>query len=525
MRRWSPGVALILFAVLGGLLRFSTLDAQSFAFDEARTAVMVELPFSEMLDEVVRSENNPPLYFIVIWTWAQALGPGEVALRSLSALAGTLTIPAAFLAARFFASRRVAGATAGLVATNPLLVWYSQEARSYALLVLLTSVGFLFLARVLRRPNSRDLLWWSAFAVLALATHYSALFLLAGMATVLLSRAEIRRAAIAPLSAVALAGIALVPLAVAQGCDLALHPDVSGALGLLLRLPKKVLLGPTINAGTAELALTLVAGAAAAAALAVLALRGQARERRAAVVAGIAGSGLVAALVALRAVGFEDVDVRFALPAVLPSLVILALGLGGRRAGPAGVAAGAALVVSGVAASALVLSDPDFQREDWRGVAESLGHSEQARVLVVTPGDGPLPLLPYLEGVRDLPKRGATTGEIVLAALPRHGDALAPLPLSPGAAPPRVPFRGFRLVQRAQTDSYVVLRYTAPSALRISAADLHRARLDRTQGASLLLQDLHFADLRFPDLSCGSPPLPADLAMETVAPRKGCPPS
>ena len=109
---------------------------QSYHHDEVITAARV-IPgsFAHMLHEVKGSESNPPLYYVLAWAWAKAFGTGEVGLRSLSALFGAATVPVAYLIGRELASRRAGLIAAALVAVNPMLIWYSQEARSYAVLV------------------------------------------------------------------------------------------------------------------------------------------------------------------------------------------------------------------------------------------------------------------------------------------------------------------------------------------------------------------------------------------------------
>src|SRR6478672_11495731 len=124
--------------VLGGVLRFATLGVQSYWNDEAVTATLLHQGFFDMVRALPASESTPPLYYVLAWLWAQVFGLGEAGLRSFSALAGTLTIPAAAWLGMRAVSRRAGLATAALVAVNPLLWWYSQEARSYALVVLLT---------------------------------------------------------------------------------------------------------------------------------------------------------------------------------------------------------------------------------------------------------------------------------------------------------------------------------------------------------------------------------------------------
>ena len=128
--RWWPLAALL---VLAAALRLSTLDLQSFWYDEAYVPVHTLHPsLVATLRSVEHRENTPPLWYVLIWAWSRTFGTGMLALRLPSALAGIATVPVAWGIGQQLAGRRVAIATAALVATNPLFVWYSQEARAYA---------------------------------------------------------------------------------------------------------------------------------------------------------------------------------------------------------------------------------------------------------------------------------------------------------------------------------------------------------------------------------------------------------
>ena len=170
--------ALAALTVLAAVLRFSTLDVQSYWFDEAVTVGLVKSSFGHMLSRIGGSESTPPLYYAIAWVWSRVFGSGEVGLRSLSALAGTAFVPVAYAAAATVASKRVALTIAALATVNPLLIWYSQEARSYSLLLLLASLSFLLFVRMLRAPDTRTLAAWTVVSALALATHYFAGFLI-----------------------------------------------------------------------------------------------------------------------------------------------------------------------------------------------------------------------------------------------------------------------------------------------------------------------------------------------------------
>ena len=140
------------------------------------------------MDAVGFSESAPPLYYALAWFWTQVTGTGEFGLRSLSALAGVATVPVAYLIGIELRGRRAGLMAAALVAVNPMLLWYSQEARAYALLVLLCAVSLLYCVRALRSGTRRDFVLWGLASGLALATHYFAVFVVAAEAVWLLRR-------------------------------------------------------------------------------------------------------------------------------------------------------------------------------------------------------------------------------------------------------------------------------------------------------------------------------------------------
>jgi uncharacterized membrane protein len=93
---WITGAIVIVAA----LIRIIVINNQTFWSDESLTAYEARLPFGSMIHTVLRVETTPPLYFVLIWTWAHLFGNGEVALRSVSTLAGIALVPIAYLSAR-----------------------------------------------------------------------------------------------------------------------------------------------------------------------------------------------------------------------------------------------------------------------------------------------------------------------------------------------------------------------------------------------------------------------------------------
>src|SRR5881396_2473608 len=87
--RLRPGHVVVALTVLAAAVRFLTLDQQSLWLDESYAIEDIHRSFGGMLDWVRAKEGSPPLFFVLAWVWVKAFGSGALALRSLSALAGT----------------------------------------------------------------------------------------------------------------------------------------------------------------------------------------------------------------------------------------------------------------------------------------------------------------------------------------------------------------------------------------------------------------------------------------------------
>ena len=117
--------------------------------------MIIKHSFARMLSTIPRTEKTPPLYYVLAWVWSRVFGHGEVGLRSMSAIAGTLTVPVAARIAKRLFDVRAGLFAAMLVAVNPFLVFYSQEARSYALLVLFSTCALWAFIEVLNATRGR----------------------------------------------------------------------------------------------------------------------------------------------------------------------------------------------------------------------------------------------------------------------------------------------------------------------------------------------------------------------------------
>jgi mannosyltransferase len=470
--------------VLGAALRLVTLDLQSYTHEEAVTASrVIHSGLGDTLSAIPDSESTPPLYYLLAWLWSVPFGVGEVALRSLSALIGIAAIPVAYLAGRELSTPRIGLVAAGIVATSPMLIWYSQNARAYELLVLLSALSFLFTVRALNGGRNRDLAWWAACSALALATHYFAVFVLAVEAGLLLWRLR-SPAALAAIGVVTACGLALLPLALHQS-DIPNNDWISNEpLGDRLEdVPRKFLLGETgayISIyGRAEqseyLNRALIPGALVLAGLVLLLRFADIRERRAARLSLLIGGSAVLAVTALAIAGADYLLARNLLPAYVPLVVVVACGLGAKRAGAWG--AGLATGLCAVLAAFTVYSDarPALRNDDWRGVAESLGPAGEDR-LIVAPFLGDDPLIHYLGGeIRRDDSFAGRVGQVYVVGYgpPRERPAL-PASFSPEA--------------RREVSYFTLTLYEAPMPSFVQGHRLGNPELVGSTRAALLVQ-------------------------------------
>ena len=143
------------------------------------------------------AEITPPLYFVAAWLTTQ-LGHTPELLRAPSLIAGSLTIPAVYLVGQRTVGRRAALCAAALTALSPFMIYYSTEARAYAVMMLLVVLSTL---TMLLAAETRRARWWVMYAVcscLAVYTHLTSVFALGVQLLWLLwAHPEARRAAIA----------------------------------------------------------------------------------------------------------------------------------------------------------------------------------------------------------------------------------------------------------------------------------------------------------------------------------------
>jgi 4-amino-4-deoxy-L-arabinose transferase-like glycosyltransferase len=186
--RFSPPafrILLLAFLLLAAGLRFYRLDAQSFWNDEGNSARIAERSL-DLIVEGAAGDIHPPGYYLLLHCWRALFGQSEFALRSLSAVAGLALVALTYLLGHALFDEVTGTMAAFLAVISPFAIYYSQEARMYMLLSVLSAAStYLFLHALtgVRRPASRDprsgvIVAYILISVAGLYTHYAFPFVL-----------------------------------------------------------------------------------------------------------------------------------------------------------------------------------------------------------------------------------------------------------------------------------------------------------------------------------------------------------
>jgi mannosyltransferase len=490
LRAWVAGRSRAFWIVAGltalaTLLRFATLGVQSYHHDEIVTASRIlRGGFGHAMHQVWTGESTPPVFYALAWVWTQLVGTGEFGLRAISAGAGVATVPVAYLIGRELRGRRAGLWAAALVAVNPMMLWYSQEARAYALVALFGALSVLYWLRAERDGARRDFVWWGIWSGLAIGTHYFVAFPIAAEGLMLLRRRGLR-ASLVGLAILAACAIAVAPVAIHQ-MSLG-HADWIGSFSLGHRLwetASTFVTGETgdIIARPERPWFAIAPLAFSVAALVLLLRRGAGRDRRAAarpLLLFAAAIGIPVALALVEA-SKDFVLARNLIPALVPLLAAIGIAVSSPASRKLGAAVGALLFAYSLGFCILASTDEAFQRPNWSAVAERIGEPHGPRATVTwTLGEAPLRY--YL-----------STGAIQVRAQEKYDWLVKEIDFVSDGVEPAPPHKllgpGFRQVAREDTGRLFIRRYRfqQPGLAPLRLRRLRQAPLDFRSNGVLL---------------------------------------
>jgi len=197
------------------LIRFIGLN-QSLWLDEATVArVVKEYSLVGLVRQFAQFDFHPPLYYLFMKIWTTVAGFSEIALRLPSVVFSLIAGYFVFKTALYCVDKKRALWASALFLFNPLVVYYSQEARMYMLAVCLLSMATYYFFTDERLPQLRTKIYMGLLLSASFAVFYGSIFYSAAILLLLLIRRRYRALFVVLLCTVAII-LVLSPLIYSQ---------------------------------------------------------------------------------------------------------------------------------------------------------------------------------------------------------------------------------------------------------------------------------------------------------------------
>jgi uncharacterized membrane protein len=201
--------SVLLVCALGLVLRLLQADAPLWGDETVSWVIARRTPFWAMW-QLASNDPTPPLFYALLHFSLPWTGDSPFGMRVPSLVCSVLVLLAVYWGMRQYAFDHAHALAAMLLAAgSSMLIYYSHEARAYALLALLGTLSVGLLVRCLRKPGLAAYLLYAAVLVLLAYTHGYALLLFASQLFVLVCYKRWKLSAI-PLAAMIVAAIPLL---------------------------------------------------------------------------------------------------------------------------------------------------------------------------------------------------------------------------------------------------------------------------------------------------------------------------
>lgn len=203
---------IIALLAVSALLKSAWLGRNELGGDEPFTVFWATRPMSEFL-EMLRTENNPPFYFLLIKAWIGHAPLEEAWLRVPSALFSALTVWPLFLLGRALGGRSTAVITCLLFLFSNHQYAYAHEVRAYSLLLLLTVLSMWLVLRGPAGSTRRSTMMLAAVFAAMAWTHFFAWLIIGLCCSCVLLLPELRESRRRVLVSSLIAAAAFLPYA------------------------------------------------------------------------------------------------------------------------------------------------------------------------------------------------------------------------------------------------------------------------------------------------------------------------
>ncbi len=144
----------IFITLVGGWLRVLLLGTKGMWLDETFSVWLANHSVGDMLQWIVKIDQHPPLYYLLLHYWIALKGDTPYYTRLLSVLFGTGTIPVIYVIGKRMSGAMVGLAAAVFLVLSPFHIFFAQETRMYSLLTFNAAVAIYALVRLVSDSRS-----------------------------------------------------------------------------------------------------------------------------------------------------------------------------------------------------------------------------------------------------------------------------------------------------------------------------------------------------------------------------------
>lgn len=144
-------IAFLIFACYLALSMFK-IGQNSLWYDEIYSIDVAKESIKDIIKNYFKEDVNPPLYLIILHYWMNLFGESEAALRSLSAVSVSVASAVFFLFANRYFNWQTAIFSVLLFFTSNEIYYYSEEGRTYGLVILSCTLSLYVFMKFIEKP-------------------------------------------------------------------------------------------------------------------------------------------------------------------------------------------------------------------------------------------------------------------------------------------------------------------------------------------------------------------------------------
>ena len=169
-------MSIYVIILAGAIVRLIGLN-QSLWLDEATTANVSRFSYQQILTVFSPHDFHPPLYYFFLKFWADIFGNLPISVRLPSVIFSLISAYFVYLIGKHLKNKTVGLWSAAFFIFNPLIIYYSQEARMYLMATCLLTIAVFTFLKLLSTSKTIYLIIFNLCTGLAFLTFYGTVFL------------------------------------------------------------------------------------------------------------------------------------------------------------------------------------------------------------------------------------------------------------------------------------------------------------------------------------------------------------